>query len=177
MIATERLVLRGWEEADRDLFHRLGNDPDTMRYLGPLRLRDEDDAAFDRQRAALTQHGTCGWLVERRSDREPLGTCGAKPARTGLPIGGEMEIGWRFAAEHQRQGFALEAARAALAHVWTATDAPRVVAITVNANVPSWTLMERLGMTRVVGGDFDHPFVPDGSPLKRHVLYQIARPE
>lgn len=176
MIETERLILRGWREADRALFHRLGNDSRTMRYLGPLRTRDEDDEAFERQQRFLASHRTCFWLVERKVDGTALGVCGAKPARAGLPIAGEMEIGWRFAAEHQRQGYALEAARASLAHVWAATIAPRVVAITVNANVASWTLMERLGMVRVQGGDFDHPFVPDDSPLKHHVLYRIARP-
>jgi hypothetical protein len=36
--------------------------------------------------------------------------------------------------------------------------------------------MERLGMHRVAGGDFDHPAVPDESPLKRHILYRIGRP-
>ncbi|GAA0663909.1 RimJ/RimL family protein N-acetyltransferase [Sphingomonas insulae] len=176
MIETERLILRGWREDDRALFHRLGNDPWTMRYLGPLRSQDDDDQAFDRQRGFLASHKTCAWLVERKADGAPLGVCGAKPAPAGLPIAGEMEILWRFAAEHQRQGYALEAARASLSHVWAATMAPRVVAITVNANVASWTLMERLGMVRVRGGDFDHPFVPDDSPLKRHVLYRIARP-
>ena len=36
--------------------------------------------------------------------------------------------------------------------------------------------MERLGMTRVAGGDFDHPDVPEDSPLRRHILYRITRP-
>lgn len=34
--------------------------------------------------------------------------------------------------------------------------------------------MERIGMTRDVGGDFDHPGVPKGSPLRPHVLYRIS---
>lgn len=176
MIDTERLILRGWREEDRTLLYRLGNDPDTMRYLGPLRTREEDDDAFARQQMFLATYGTCTWLVERRADGEPLGVCGAKPARPGLPIAGEMEMGWRFAPEHRGQGYALEAARASLAHVWAKTDVDPVVAITVRANVPSWRLMERLGMTHVPDGDFDHPFVPDDSPLKRTILYRIDRP-
>lgn len=176
MIETERLILRGWREEDRGLLRRLGTDPDTMRYLGPLRTEEEDDAALARYQADLTTYGTCAWLVERRSDGAPLGVCGAKPGRPGMLTEGELELGWRFAPEHRGQGYALEAARASLAHVWAVTDAERVVAITVRANVPSWTLMERLGMTYVEGGDFDHPFVPNDSPLKRHILYRIDRP-
>ncbi len=36
--------------------------------------------------------------------------------------------------------------------------------------------MVRLGMQRVIGGDFDHPLVSEGDPLRRHILYRIARP-
>jgi hypothetical protein len=34
--------------------------------------------------------------------------------------------------------------------------------------------MERIGLTRDLDGDFDHPRVPEGSPLRRHVLYRLA---
>jgi hypothetical protein len=35
--------------------------------------------------------------------------------------------------------------------------------------------MQRIGMKRDPADDFDHPRVPDGSPMKRHVLYRISR--
>jgi len=35
--------------------------------------------------------------------------------------------------------------------------------------------MERLGMTHDPGDDFDHPNVPEGSPLRRHLLYRLSR--
>lgn len=176
MIETPRLILRPWLERDRDIFHALGNDPDTMRYLGPLRSRAEDDVAFDRQRYFFDVLRTCGWAVERKSDSIILGMCGIKPARPGLPIAGEMEIGWRFAREHQGRGFAFEAASASLQYAWASLAIDHVVAITVRANAASWTLMEKLGMQSVSAGEFDHPFVPDASPLKRHILYRIDRP-
>ena len=59
---------------------------------------------------------------------------------------------------------------------WRNLDVPRITAITVPANTASWGLMERLGMVRDQGADFDHPRVPDDSPLKRHIVYRIARP-
>jgi len=40
----------------------------------------------------------------------------------------------------------------------------------------SWTVMERLGMSRMADGDFDHPDVHDDSALKRHIRYRIDRP-
>jgi ribosomal-protein-alanine N-acetyltransferase len=36
--------------------------------------------------------------------------------------------------------------------------------------------MEKLGMTRDPGEDFDHPDVPAGHELARHVLYRLKRP-
>ena len=55
-------------------------------------------------------------------------------------------------------------------------DLPTVWAITVPANTASRTLMKRLGMIRVVDGDFDHPKLGEDDPLRRHVLYRIDRP-
>ena len=50
-----------------------------------------------------------------------------------------------------------------------------VVAFTTTVNTRSQAVMERIGMTRDAGGDFDHPALPEGSPLRRHVLYRIDR--
>ena len=52
----------------------------------------------------------------------------------------------------------------------------RITAITVPANTRSWGLMERIGMARVTDGDFDHPNLAPGDPLRRHILYRIDRP-
>jgi ribosomal-protein-alanine N-acetyltransferase len=35
--------------------------------------------------------------------------------------------------------------------------------------------MERLGMTRDPADDFDHPRLPVGHQLRRHVLYRLKR--
>jgi hypothetical protein len=35
--------------------------------------------------------------------------------------------------------------------------------------------MRRLGMRHDAAGDFDHPRVVEGSPLRRHVLYRLAK--
>ena len=176
MIETERLVLRGWTDRDRPVFHAQCSDVEVMRYLGGPQSRAETDAALDRQRGYLDSHGYCFWAVERRADAALLGFCGLKPGAAGTPIEGEVEIGWRFGRDHWGQGYAREAAAASLAWGWRHLDAPAIAAITVAANTRSWGLMERLGMVRDAGGDFDHPAVPDGSPLKRHILYRIARP-
>lgn len=176
MIETSRLILRCWRDVDAALFHVMGQDAEVMRYLGPPMSLSDAQATVARQNAIADDYGSCFWAVERRSDAAFLGFCGIKPGPANTPIADQPEIGWRLARHAWGQGYAREAAQACLDHSWAATDWPRVVAITVSANTASWGLMIRLGMTRVADGDFDHPAVPEGDPLRRHMTYSIARP-
>ncbi|THD35048.1 MAG: N-acetyltransferase [Sphingomonas sp.] len=176
MIDTARLILRGWREGDVAPFHAMGNDAEVMRYLGPPMTLADAEAARERMDAVLAEHGYCFWAVERRADGAFLGFCGIKPGPAGTPIADDVEIGWRLRRDAWGQGYAREAAEAVIAWTWANTDAPEIAAITVAGNTNSWGLMERLGMTRDPNGDFDHPAVPDGNPLKRHLTYRLARP-
>jgi hypothetical protein len=37
--------------------------------------------------------------------------------------------------------------------------------------------MEKIGMMHSAADDFDHPALPDGHPLRRHVLYRFGCPK
>lgn len=172
MIETERLILRPWREEDRAACHAMCSDPEVMAFIGAPQSRAESDAAIDRMIVCQAEHGHCFWAIERREDGALLGLCGLLPPRPPLE---HVEIGWRLGRTFWGKGYAREAAAASLAWGWRNLATDTIDAITVPANTRSWGLMERLGMHRVAGGDFDHPAVPDGSPLKRHILYRIAR--
>ena len=174
MIGTERLILCGWREADIAPFHAMGNDAEVMRYIGPALSMADARSAHDRMVNCQNEHGYCFWAAERRSDSAFIGFCGLQPGYGFLA--GETEIGWRLRRDAWGQGFAREAAEASLAWGWANLDVPTMTAITVPANMRSWGLMERIGMRRRHDEDFDHPNVPEGSPLKRHIRYRIARP-
>ncbi len=176
MIATERLTLRPWTARDAAPFHRLCTDPLVMRTIGPLMTREASDAAIERQRGFQDRLGYCFWVVERREDRAFLGFCGLQPGAQGTPIEGAVEIGWRLASPEWGKGYAREAAAASLDWSWTNLAVDAVMAITARVNDRSWGLMERLGMKRVAGMDFDHPRVPDGDPLRPHITYRADRP-
>ena len=175
-LETERLILRRWKDSDRAPFHAMCCDADVMRYLGPLMSRDESDAAVDRLNAILDQHGYTFWAIERRSDGAFLGFTGLKPGPEATPLFGKPEIGWRLATAFHGQGYAREAAQASLDWGWANLPDDSIFAMTVTGNTASWGLMERLGMVRRADLDFDHPSVADDSPLKRHIVYSIARP-
>ena len=174
MIETARLILRRWRQADVAPFHAMGQDAEVMRYLGPAPTWAEAQAAHDRMLACQAEHGMCFWAIERRADAAFIGFCGLKPGKP--PIEPDVEIGWRLARAAWGRGYASEAAAASIAWGWAHLDVRSIAAITVPANVRSWGLMERLGMSRYPNEDFAHPELPADDPLSRHVLYRLARP-
>lgn len=177
MIETARLLLRPWREADREPMHRMGRDPRVMEFLGPLQTRAESDALIDRLVAMQAERGHCFWAIERQNDGMLLGLCGLKYGPPGTPIANQIEIGWRLHPDVWGAGYAREAAEASLRWGWDHLPCSRIFAITVPANMRSWGLMERLGMQRLPDLDFEHPAVPEGSPLRSHITYVIERPE
>lgn len=48
-----------------------------------------------------------------------------------------------------------------------------IVSFTVPANQRSIRVMQKIGMTRDAADDFEHPNLPGGHPLRRHVLYRL----
>ena len=174
-LETERLFLREWRDADVPILHRMGNDPRVMEFLGPQQTLDEAMEAVARQQDTQRNLGYCFWVIERRCDASLIGFCGLKPGPEATPLEGKTEIGWRLAHDHWGQGYAREAAHTSLD--WGFANLPdnAIWAITVPANIRSWGLMERLGMIRQIELDFEHPGVPDGSPLKPHITYRIGR--
>jgi len=175
-LRTDRLLLRRWRLADRVPFAALNADPRVMEYFpGPV-SREESDAMAARIEAHFEQHGFGLWAVEIADITPFAGFIGLNVPRFEAHFTPCVEIGWRLAAEFWGQGFATEGARAALAFGFETLRLDEIVSITVPANRRSRRVMEKLGMTHDASGDFDHPLLPEGHRLRRHVLYRIARP-
>jgi RimJ/RimL family protein N-acetyltransferase len=178
MIETARLTLRNWQDSDRLPFNAMGRDLAVMEQLGPLQTPADTDAAITRLRAIAAIHGHSFWAMERRADAQFLGFCGLKIAPEGIPgIEGAIEIGWRLRSDCWGLGYAREAAAASLQWGWENLSTDRIIAITTPANVRSWGLMERLGMTRRHDLDFAHPALAADDPLSAHVTYEIFSPK
>jgi len=174
-LTTERLVLRLWQRADRDPFARMNADPRVMEHFPSTLSREESDELADRIEEHFRQHGFGLYAAELRNPRVFIGYVGlAVPAFRGAftPC---VEIGWRLAAEHWGQGLATEGAREILRYTFEDLRLDELVSFTVPANLRSRRVMERLGLTHNPAGDFDHPGLPEGHPLRRHVLYRLRR--
>ncbi|MGE5268626.1 MAG: GNAT family N-acetyltransferase [Thiohalocapsa sp.] len=173
-LRTPRLRLREWRDADTAPFAALAADPLVMQYLPPLDPAGAQEWVR-RARAHWRSEGFGQWVVELPGEADFIGVVGLNRVRWMLPFTPAVEIAWRIAHPYWRQGYALEAARAALDDAFLRLRLDEIVAYTVAANEPSWRLMERLGMRRRPAEDFDHPALPDRHPYRRHVLYRLRR--
>jgi RimJ/RimL family protein N-acetyltransferase len=176
-IRTERLILRNWEERDRGPFHRINSDDQVMEFFPFRRSRAESDAKMDEWRRRIEEDGYGFAAVETAASGVCIGCVGLFDTKDlpGLPEG-TIEIGWRLTPEYWGHGYVTEAAKAWLVFGFKTLDKNEIVSLAVPNNHRSTAVMQRLGMTRDVAGDFDHPGVPDTHPeLKRHVLYRLSR--
>lgn len=169
---TERLLLRQWSDADRAPFAALNRDPAVMRHFPAPLSRSESDALLDRLRAEVAEHGWGLWALATRQTGEFIGCAGLAVVHFDAPFTPAVEIGWRLARSAWKQGYATEAAAAALTFGFTELELTEIVSFTAVGNTASRAVMERLGMSHDPADDFDHPSLPVGHPLRRHVLYR-----
>jgi RimJ/RimL family protein N-acetyltransferase len=176
-IRTARLELRPWRDEDRAPFAALNADPRVMEFFPKTLDRADSDAMAARLREHFDRHGFGLWAVEVPGVADFIGFVGLAVPRFEAHFTPCVEIGWRLAREHWGRGYATEAARAALAFGFRDLALDEIVSFTTTANLRSRAVMERIGMTRSPADDFDHPALPEGHPLRRHVLYRARRPD
>lgn len=173
---TDRLVMRAFGDADRERFAVMNADPQVMAYYPATLSREQSDAFVDRVAATWEQRGFGLWALERRDAGAFIGYAGLWPVPEGVPVEPKVEVGWRLAACEWGRGYAAEAARESVAFAFDKLGLAQLVSFTSVENRRSRAVMERIGMVRDAAGDFDHPALPLGHRLCRHVLYRAVRP-
>jgi RimJ/RimL family protein N-acetyltransferase len=157
---------------DREPFAELNAHPLVAESLGTSFTRAESDALVDRYGAEMEREGWGFWAVEVDGGSRFVGMVGLHRVNSTLPCAPAVEVGWRLHPEHWGHGYATEAATASLGYGFGPAGLNEIVAFTTTLNLRSQAVMERIGMVRDRGADFDHPGVPAASPLRRHVLYR-----
>jgi len=174
MLRTDRLVLRPWRPTDRQPFAQMNADPDVMEFFVAPMTREESDAFVDRIEAGFIQHGFGLWAVEEISTGEFIGFAGLLHQTFEASFTPAFEVGYRLARHAWGHGYATEAATEAVRFGFEQAGLLEIVSMTAVGNLRSRAVMHKLGMTHDADDDFDHPRVPDGHPLKRHVLYRLT---
>lgn len=174
VLNTDRLLLRAWRPSDRQPFASLNADPEVMEFFPAPLTRGESDALVDRLEAGLAEHGFGAWAVEEISTGAFIGFAGLLHQTFEASFTPAFEIGYRFARHAWGQGYATEAAQEGVRFGFEQSGLGEIVSMTAVGNVRSRAVMQKLGMTHSCDDDFDHPRVPDGHPLERHVLYRLT---
>lgn len=172
-IVTSRLILRTWKDSDLPVFAEQNADPVVMRFITGVLTREESDAYVERARKHFAQTGFCKWAVEAPGVAPFIGAVGLTYVKFAASFTPAVEVAWRLNQRYWGQGYATEAAQAAIADGFNRIGLVEIVSMTALANAASMKVMERMGMRRAF--EFDHPDHPEGDPLRRHVLYRLPR--
>jgi ribosomal-protein-alanine N-acetyltransferase len=173
-LSSGRICLRRWRDEDREPFAAMNSDARVMEFFRSRLSRVESDAMVDRIQKHFSEHDFGLWAVEVPDVAPFIGFVGLTWARFSAHFTPAVELGWRLAFEHWGHGYATEAARLALGYGFGTLALSAVVSFTSTTNRRSRAIMERLGMRRNPIDDFDHPALPEGDPLRSHVLYRIS---
>ena len=132
--------------------------------------------AKDMQKA-LNKDGLGLFAVEVKNGAPFIGFIGLAIPKFTAHFTPCVEIGWRLAFEHWGNGYATEGAKAALQYGFEVLKLPEIVSFTAELNKRSQAVMQKIGMTHNAADDFlhPHPSMPEGHPLKRHVLFRRVR--
>jgi RimJ/RimL family protein N-acetyltransferase len=174
-LVTTRLFLRLWQDGDAEPFAAMNADPRVREHFPSVLSRAESDASLRRIRAHFDDHGFGVWAVELCARPGLIGFAGLTHPAFAAPCGPCVEIGWRFAFDQWGHGYATEAGRAALLAGFEQIGLQEIVSFTAVGNARSRRVMARLGLSHDPAEDFDHPLLPPGHRLARHVLYRVRR--
>ena len=144
-----------------------------MEYFAGTLTREESDQSMDRIDADFENSGYGLFAVELKESHEFIGFIGLHRATFQSHFTPCVEIGWRLAFPYWGKGLATEAAREALRVGFDQLQLPEIVSYTAVINRRSRAVMERLGMQEAAA-TFEHPAVPEGSPIRAHCLYRLS---
>jgi RimJ/RimL family protein N-acetyltransferase len=142
VIETERLLLRRFTDADREVVARWNADAEFTRHLAGVQTRAQSDDAFDRWQRHWVEHGFGLLAVVWTETGELIGRVGPQYHRMWAA---DPEVGWALDPAWWGRGIATEAGRASVEWGFGALDYARVVSITTEANLASRSVMAKLG--------------------------------
>lgn len=176
-LATDRLILRQWRDSDREPFAKINSDRRVMEFFPNTLSRQDSDRFVDRIEAHFQKHEFGLFAAELRADHTFVGYIGLAVPSFVAAFTPCVEVGWRLSADQWGQGLATEGARELVRFAFGTLKLDSLVSYTVPINVRSRRVMEKIGMTHDPTEDFQHPDLPEGHPLRHHLLYRLRGPD
>ena len=177
-LQTPRLYLRQWRASDFPVFAQINADPEVMRYFPKVLSSKLSDTIAHKCQQLIEKNGWGFWAVSLKDCASEtdnfIGFVGLNHTHADMPFAPSVEIGWRLHKDYWGQGYATEAAQAALQFAFEELKLSEVVAFTAVINTPSQKVMQRIGMIDTQE-NFYHPMLAADHKLAEHVLYKINR--
>lgn len=177
VIETERLYIRQWQASDFAIFAEMNADPEVMRYFPKLLTPTVSDIIANKCQQLIAEKGWGLWAVSLKNGAKKsdsfIGFVGLNETNADMSFAPAVEIAWRLQKDHWGQGYATEAARAALNFAFSELTLDEVVSFTAVINQRSQLIMDRIGM-KDTHDNFYHPALNANHRLAEHVLYKIT---
>ena len=148
-IKTQRLVLRDLLTSDVAGMFELDSDAEVHRFLGnkPVKSLDESKNVIEIIRAQYEANGIGRWAVIEQESGNFIGWAGLKLMTE--PLNGKVgfyDLGYRFIKRYWGNGYATEAALAAVAFAHNVMKLKEIYGMANIDNIASRTVLEKTGM-------------------------------
>lgn len=142
---TERLLVRHYSEADIDQFFLLNSDTEVMRFIRPVKSREDTDLFFAEVMEYSKNNPAFGRMavMERKSDIF-VGSFAIIPLENTV----HMQLGYSLLPSYWGKGFATELTKAGLKYVFTQTDLEEIFGVTESENIDSQKVLLKSGFIR-----------------------------
>jgi RimJ/RimL family protein N-acetyltransferase len=174
-LRTNRLLLRQFRDADIEPLIAMGQDPIVMKHFVSLMTLEETEAMVGRMKAHWEKYNFGVFAIEIPGVHDFAGFIGFTHPRWEAAFTPCIEILWRLIPSAHNKDYCTEGARACLEWGFKEKSFGEVLAFAVAQNIPSWRVMEKIGMKHV--GEFEHPMVVEGHELRKHLLYKATLSE
>ncbi len=177
MIKTNRLILRPWRKDDLESFAELNADSRVMEHFPSVKTFEESTKEYESILEQFKTQGYGWWAVSELNKNNFIGFIGLRYIDFPASFTPNIEIAWRLAYDYWGKGYATEGAHASLEYGFKVLKLPEIISFTSTLNIRSQAVMKRIGMHHCPEYDFDHPKLPEGHPLRKHVFYQLKSNE
>jgi RimJ/RimL family protein N-acetyltransferase len=143
MYETERLFLKPTDKDDAAFLFKLMNTPKWLHFIGDRKVTSVEIAKQYIELKMQEQFNKLGfgnYTLIRKSDGKKIGTCGLYD-RKGID---GVDLGFALLPEHEKQGYAFESSTKLLDVGRKEFQLTKFSAITLEENVSSRELLERL---------------------------------
>lgn len=139
---TERLIVRHFRKSDADDFFLLQGDPDVMRFIRPVKNREESDAFLFEAIAGYTEPWMGRWAIEEKEAGRFVGSFVVNP------IPGDnvkTQLGYAFIPDCWGKGFATEVTRGGLTYFNLVTPLQEIYGVVESENFASQKVLLKAG--------------------------------